>query len=191
MKKKLLAGLAIGIFMFCAVGFAQATTITSLVGDKDGYGLGVSVGNYLDWSAVGAGDGDGTDVWMYGSQSWAHTYDISSISIFDDITLEIVSAGSGTVNGPATLSLNGTVIGSLSGGSNNSYLDTFNLLSFSSLFDGSDTLSVSLTGGDGWALDYSELSFSGTAPVPEPATMLLFSTGLAGLMGNRIRRKKR
>ena len=29
-----------------------------------------------------------------------------------------------------------------------------------------------------------------SAPVPEPATMLLFSTGLAGLVGTRIKRKK-
>jgi hypothetical protein len=29
------------------------------------------------------------------------------------------------------------------------------------------------------------------APVPEPTTMLLFGTGLAGLMGSRIRRKKK
>lgn len=29
-----------------------------------------------------------------------------------------------------------------------------------------------------------------TAPVPEPATMILFGTGLAGLLGSRLRRKK-
>ena len=31
---------------------------------------------------------------------------------------------------------------------------------------------------------------SETAPVPEPATMLLFGTGIAGLVGGRLRKKK-
>ena len=33
-------------------------------------------------------------------------------------------------------------------------------------------------------------SLDRSAPIPEPATMLLFGTGLAGLVGNRIRKKK-
>jgi len=42
--------------------------------------------------------------------------------------------------------------------------------------------------------DFGSYGFSGgseaPASVPEPATMLLFGTGIAGLAGIRIRRKK-
>ena len=33
--------------------------------------------------------------------------------------------------------------------------------------------------------------WSESTPVPEPATMLLFGTGLAGLVGSRLRRRKK
>lgn len=42
--------------------------------------------------------------------------------------------------------------------------------------------------GDGYLID--DLTF-GTTPVPEPATMLLFGTGIAGFAGSQIRRRKK
>ena len=58
------------------------------------------------------------------------------------------------------------------------------------LTNGINVVAVALDdGGGGTAFD---MEITGDlAPVPEPATMLLFGTGLAGIVGNRIRRKNK
>jgi hypothetical protein len=42
--------------------------------------------------------------------------------------------------------------------------------------------------GSGWCELYLE---SNAGPVPEPATMLFFCVGLAGIAGSRLRKKKK
>jgi hypothetical protein len=72
---------------------------------------------------------------------------------------------------------------------------TLATLSFTATAQGTSALSFSrVVLGDEWGVGFDPILNTGTvtasAPVPEPATMLLFSTGIAGLIGSRIRRKK-
>ncbi|HHB75784.1 MAG TPA: PEP-CTERM sorting domain-containing protein [Desulfobulbus sp.] len=48
-------------------------------------------------------------------------------------------------------------------------------------------------GDESWSIDNIRVyaDNNGTAPVPEPATMLLFGTGLVGLVGGRMGKKKK
>lgn len=55
------------------------------------------------------------------------------------------------------------------------------------MYDGNQ--SMSWLGNSGFCLAIRSGQVATIAPVPEPATMLLFGIGLAGLVGNRIRKK--
>ncbi len=93
-----------------------------------------------------------------------------------------------------------TQTSAIKGLSSNS-VDVTNLLT-NRLATGDNWFGLHLQGTDAYQWSYTSNIYNpdsahmrlvvdyGTAPVPEPTTMLLFGTGLVGLLGNKIRKKK-
>lgn len=186
---------AAGLFFSVSAATASAATVVDLIGDKDGLGLGLVNGDGFNYADVGAGDGDGTDVWRFGTQSFTHTYSLAGLGPITSASIELGHGGDG-FNEPGRLLIDGVDVGLLTDGDNvgpdyNYYfVDTFDLLPYIGLLDGSDTVTVSLVApGDGWALDYSELVLSDdAAPIPLPASLPLLAMGVLGF-GIALRRK--
>ncbi len=99
----------------------SAAAITSLIGDKDGFGIGVHADeSFLPGSLPGMdgpGDPDGTDKWFYNQQSIVHNYTLPVYPI-NTARLEVFTGGQGfdPINpegAPTSVFLNGTFIGYL------------------------------------------------------------------------------
>ncbi len=202
--KLVLTGLAIGILILGIAGGANAAIITDLYGDIDGFGSGVTDGSNFHPSMVFTeSDDEGiTDRGLYSDQSWTHTYDISGFGPINSASIDIFIGGLGAYSGSASLFIDTTYVGLLTDGdtcgsglcSNTAHLDTYSLDPYLGLLDGATSFTVdAIYSGDYWALDYSLLTIDAgdVAPVPEPATLFLIGTGLAGLAGTRLRKKKR
>lgn len=168
---------------FLLIGMVSAApTLTSIIGDKDGFGLGVTDGQAFNYNLVGSGDGDGTDVWMWGDKSWVHTLDLSQLDgPITSASLEIFHGGDGWYS-TSEVFVNDVFVGYLTdaeeSSTNLASLDILDLTPYISLIGTSNILTIEVSrSGDGWVLDYSELTVNSSV-VPAPGASILVGIGL-------------
>ena len=187
---------------------AVAVSIVDLVGDKDGFGLagapavpangtrwvtdlgGVFFTDYRD--AGDLANAPFTDIWdSPGSISYSHTYALGALVPVSAV-LDIQIAGIHDVNqlNVYDVVVDATTIGQIPPNLGADNFQEVILYSFNvpvGLINGTDAVSVSLTGGDGFSINFSELRIEA---IPEPATAILAGVGLLGVMVLRRRASK-
>lgn len=197
--------LGMALSLAVATGSAQASMITDLVGDKDGFGGQVAAGVPADGTSIGysfdnrsGSDPSFTDVWLYEQSTgpspidYTHAYSLGG-EIAINAFLDIQTAGMGDDRGPWEVFFNNNLVGAFGGpgssvGGTESILHSFAI--DTDFLTGVDSVSLVYTDSqyEGYAINFSELRIETVAGVPEPGTLALLGLGLAGI--GISRRKK-
>ncbi len=190
----------------CMAQPVSATTITTLYGDADGFGIGSTSGTLnATISNASPGEADGTDVRLIGTgtffaPAFLPTGSFAAFSPFSAITSAILTIRMGSfvptspLDGPNILLLDGLAVSpsfliSFTGGTSD-LIDTqsFTLAPsfYAALLDGSVSLNgthISEGSGSGsFQIDFLRLEITGTlAAVPEPSTWAMLLTGFVGI----------
>jgi len=90
MRKHQIAGL---MTLFIATLSSAHADVVSLVGDEDGFGIGITNGSGVVYSDINALDVQGTDAWFYGDQSVTHSYSLPASIL--SASLDVFTAGQG------------------------------------------------------------------------------------------------
>lgn len=184
--------------LFLFAGAANAVLI-DLLGDEDGFGVGVPIGDgyhYLDYGVFyadnrDAGDPVFTDIWELGDKSWTHTYSLPSTPI-TSADLEVYVAGIADYSTWFADVYSGSVLlGTIPGIGTVLAHDLTRVLHFdlTPYITGSNTISIDVSANnDGYIIDYSKITAS--TSVPDASIMLLLGSSLFGL-GLFSRKSKR
>ncbi len=201
MKKKILAGLAVGVMIFGFASVSQATSVTTNLTADDAFNLYISTDDTQLGTFVG------------GHEGWEETQSFSFLltpittnyihivawdlygtiaSVIGDFTLS--DADFEFSNGAQKLLTNTTdwnVFTDAFGGSAAIITDQgANGVDPWGVLPSIDSQARWIWTGEGLDMDtrYFSASITTTAPVPEPASMLLIGSGLLGLLGLSKRR---